>query len=140
MDINNIPSLMKYYSPVNEKQMEKLEKKLGLIISNVYRNLLESSNGLLLNHACLYSIDEAIEMNQTYEVQKYAGEYIAIGNDGGGYHLLMKAHLDEVTFQLIGFGDGIPKESNVSDNVIDWLSSRESNSWRNQKYEEVLLF
>ncbi|MGN4125504.1 SMI1/KNR4 family protein [Lysinibacillus sphaericus] len=119
------------YEPATVEEIHQVEKELQIVLPKVYKELLSVSNGVLGNLAHLYSTDELIEMNKTYEVQSYAPGYVSVGNDNGGYHLLMRAEEDAVHFQLVSDGYGVPTENDITDNFLSWLNSDEGDPWRN---------
>ncbi|WPK13637.1 SMI1/KNR4 family protein [Lysinibacillus louembei] len=124
--------IMEWYKPATVEEIQQVEKELQIVLPKVYKELLFLSNGVLGNLVKLYTTGELIEMNKTYEVQAYAPGYVSIGNDHGGYHLLMKAEEDVVHFQLVSDGYGIPVESDVTDHFLSWLNSDEGDPWRNE--------
>ncbi|QPR67877.1 SMI1/KNR4 family protein [Lysinibacillus macroides] len=125
--------VIELYAPATVEDIQKVERKLQRVLPKVYKEFLYISNGMLGNLAKVYSTDELIEMNKAYEVQGYAANFISIGNDHGGYQLLMEATAEAVHFQLVSDGYGVPSENDVTDNFLLWLNSNEGNPWRNEK-------
>ncbi|WP_052344399.1 SMI1/KNR4 family protein [Bacillus ndiopicus] len=124
--------IMELYEPATVEEIQHAEKELQIVLPKVYIELLHVSNGVLGNLAKLYSTDELVEMNKTYEVQSYAPGYVSVGNDNGGYHLLMKAEEGAINFQLVSDGYGVPAETDVTDKFLAWLDSDEGDPWRNE--------
>ncbi|WP_107841565.1 SMI1/KNR4 family protein [Metasolibacillus meyeri] len=123
---------MELYDPATVGEIQQVEQELQIVLPKVYRELLCVSNGVLGNLATLYSTEDLVEMNKTYEVQIFAPGYVSVGNDNGGYHLLMKAEQEAVHFQLVSDGYGVPNENDVTDYFLSWLNSDEGNPWRNE--------
>ncbi|MEC1180143.1 SMI1/KNR4 family protein [Metasolibacillus meyeri] len=124
--------VMELYEPATVGEIQQVEQELQIVLPKVYRELLCVSNGVLGNLATLYSTEDLVEMNKTYEVQIFAPGYVSVGNDNGGYHLLMKAEQEAVHFQLVSDGYGVPNENDVTDYFLSWLNSDEGNPWRNE--------
>lgn len=120
------------YEPATVDEIQQVEKELQIVLPKVYKELLGASNGVYGNLVQLYSTDGLIEMNKTYEVQNYAPGYVSIGNDNGGYHLLMRAVEEAVNFQLVSDGYGVPTENDITDNFLSWLNSDAGDPWRNE--------
>jgi len=120
------------YEAATIEEIQQVEKELQIVLPKAYKEFLSVSNGMHGNLAQLYSTDGLIEMNKTYEVQRYAPGYVSVGNDNGGYHLLMRAVEDAVNFQLVSDGYCVPTENDITDNFLSWLDSDEGDPWRNE--------
>ena len=132
MDLSNISWFVQTYSPATIEEVAKIEAELSLSLPDVYKYFLARSNGASANLAALYDTDSLIEMNCAYEVQEYAPGYVAIGNDNGGYHLLMKAEPSATEFRLVNDGDGVPSTTDCVDDFESWLHSADGNPHRNE--------
>ncbi|WP_313527638.1 SMI1/KNR4 family protein [Anaerotignum sp.] len=132
-DLSLLKHLQNTYPPATFEGILRVENELDVIIPDIYKNFLFTTNGAEANLFTLYDIDGLIEMNITYEVQEYAPGYISIGNDGGGYHLLMKAEKSAKEFILVSDGYGVPSEDDCKDVFDDWLFSQDGNPWRNER-------
>lgn len=132
IDIKKIDWIYKKEDPATEEEILLVEKELDVTLPDVYKELLLRSNGIYGDMATIYSIQELLEINQTYEVQTYSPGYLSIGSDNGGYHLLMKAEVESEYFQLVDDSYGVPSEDDVKDNFMSWLYSEEGDPWRNE--------
>lgn len=123
--------LINTYSAATAEKIKKVEEILYLTLPEVYKNFLYLTNGAEGNFVSLYDTESLIEMNQAYEVQEYAPGYVSIGNNNGGYHLLMKAETNATKFQLVSDGYGVPSPEDCTDDFLDWLHSKDGNPHRN---------
>lgn len=88
----------------------EIEKRLNIIIPKVYKNFLAKNTGLFYNgvmcldDGVLYDIDIIEERYTTLEFDKYAPEYIPIGNDNGDYELVMKSGSRVTRFGMLEQG------------------------------------
>lgn len=88
----------------------EIEKRLNIIIPKVYKNFLVKNTGLFYNgvmcldDGVLYDIDIIEERYTTLEFDKYAPEYIPIGNDNGDYELVMKSGSRVTRFGMLEQG------------------------------------
>lgn len=124
--------VLELYEPATTEDIQQVEQELQIVLPSVYKEFLCVSNGMLGNLATLYSTEGLIEMNKTYEVQDYAPGYVSIGNDNGGYHLLMKAEQGAANFQLVSDSYGVPEASDITDHFLSWLNSDQGNPWQNE--------
>jgi len=94
IDLRNIEELTKN-PPATENQINYIEKTMESVFPKVYKELLLLTNGFINGEGIkVYGLDEIIECNQVWEVEKYAKGYIAIGDDSGGTVFLMKQDVD----------------------------------------------
>ncbi len=90
MDLSKVLSFKKN-SPAEEKDIELCENHIGRDIPEVYKQFLRETNGMVLDMCVLYDIDSIVEMYNVHEFEKYAPNYLSIGNDNGDRELIMKA-------------------------------------------------
>ena len=89
MNIENL-RIEKLEIGANEGEIEKALKWIDL--PKCYLNLIKKVNGFIDKKGVkIYSINEIKERNETFEVNKYLPEYVAIGDDSGGNLLIMNA-------------------------------------------------
>ena len=80
-----------------EVRISEIEKRLNIVIPKVYKDFLAENadsfhDGLMcFDDGVLYDIETIEERYSTLEFDKYAPEYIPIGNDNGDYALVMKS-------------------------------------------------
>lgn len=137
-DLAAIKHLIKAYPPASPDDIAKAEKRLSLVIPDAYKGFLQAANGAVLNFSALYGTESLVEMNRAYEVQRYAPGYIAIGNDGGGYHILMKAGKPAKEFRMVSDSSGVPSGEDCIDIFEDWLFSETGNPWRNKPEDDEI--
>ncbi|MFH4043777.1 SMI1/KNR4 family protein, partial [Acinetobacter baumannii] len=59
-------------------------------LPDIYFELLKFSNSFLFESGVVIDFsNEVFERNQTFEVQKYTGDYLAIGDDSDGISILI---------------------------------------------------
>lgn len=109
--------------PASIEMLSSLEADLGFELPNDYKALLLQANGLVLSSGIvLYSIEDLVERNLTFEVFDYAPGYLAIGDDSGGRALLIDYSTGSV--YLIDQGTMDPDEKVLVNNSIpDWIKS-----------------
>ncbi|WP_143307053.1 SMI1/KNR4 family protein [Chitinophaga vietnamensis] len=72
---------------------QQIEKALGLALPAAYAGFLQQQQlretSAFGDELMLYGMNDLVERNQLYEVQKYLPGYISIGDDGGGQAILL---------------------------------------------------
>lgn len=96
-----------------------------LKLPHTYKNLLKYTNGFSIGGGLLiYGTDDIVERNTTWEVNKYANGYIAIGDDGGGNVFLMLQRIEETAVLIVNGGVMNPNYATViSSDFNDWINS-----------------
>ncbi len=109
--------------PALQGQILYAEKVLGKNLPVDYKKFLLESNGFYSDEAHLYSTDDIVEHNETYEVGKYCPEYINIGDDGGGGAILLNvADRVDLKVYMVGHGSMDPKFMDVlGEDFIGWI-------------------
>lgn len=112
------------FPAVDEAEIEKTEERMGLIIPNSYKQLLQYTNGFVTDEGVIiFGIDIINERNTTYEVREYAEGYIAVGSKGGGKFLLMEANEDATELLQVDSGVMNPAfATTVSENFVKWIN------------------
>ena len=88
-------------NPYSENLIDEIEDTLQVKLCSEYKRFLKSHSGLLTNLIQLYSADQIIERNQTYEVQLYSPEYYLIGSKNN-FPILMKSSIGKSVFEKMG--------------------------------------
>ena len=90
-----------------------------------YISLLQFSNGFLLSNGLnIYSAEDIIERNTTYEVHEYCPEHFLIGDDSGGIGFLLSRDKNDSKIYRSGLGDLYPPEFRVvSSDIQAWIDS-----------------
>lgn len=110
--------------PAKESDIVNVEHELNVELPNQYKELLYVTDGFSTDESItIFGTGDIVERNKTYEVEKYARGYVAIGNDGGDDFLLMKANSE--TKEVISVGCGVmdPKYSHhFTDELLKWIN------------------
>ncbi|WP_169055903.1 SMI1/KNR4 family protein [Bacillus pumilus] len=107
----------------SDKQIKKAESQLNML-PEVYKTLLRQTNGCSVGgDVLLYGTEDITERNATWEVQRYAGGYIAIGDDGGGQVFLMRQTEEEKRVWVVDAGVMDPQYAElVTEGLLEWVS------------------
>lgn len=112
------------YPSVGENEINRAEEEMGLILPNVYKKLLQYTNGFIKDDGVvIFGIDIINERNKTYEVGEYAEGYVAVGSNGGGKLFLMIA--SESATELIQVDSGVMNlkyATVVSESFVRWIN------------------
>lgn len=104
-------------------RISEVEKKLCMIIPKVYRDFLLENKDMNFNDGILYDIDAIEERYTTLEFNKYAPNYIPIGNNNGDYELVMKSGINVTKFGFLEQGSiGILEPEHIQ-SFIQWYKS-----------------
>lgn len=118
MDLSNIEFIQKN-KPATEKEIQLAENQIHGFLPDIYKDFLRLANGMVLNLCVLYSTSDLIEMYNCNEFEKYAPDYISIGNDNGDRELIIKAEKNAV---LCGFLDAGSIGTSEPDEWFDFKS------------------
>ena len=79
------------------------------------------SNGIVFeNGLVIYSSEDVLERNATFEVEKYAPGFFAIGDDSGGRSILI--HLNEPGVFIVDQGNMGPADMRkIGDSLPCWI-------------------
>jgi len=123
IDLSNL-KMARIYSPASNEEINSVESTIGINLPWKYQMILLTSNGFLTESGILiYGIEDVVERNATWEVQKYAEGHIAIGDDSGGRVLLMAAQIEATQVLLVDSGDMNPKRAIIITNdVVEWIA------------------
>jgi|GEM_PF-2987958 len=91
INLDNIEDLEKN-PPATDSEIDFIEKEMEVVFPKVYRELLLLTNGFINGEGIgFYGLNEVKERNQTWQVDKYAKGYIAVGDNSGGTINLKKS-------------------------------------------------
>ncbi|MEK3972827.1 SMI1/KNR4 family protein [Bacillus sp. FSL M7-0558] len=123
VDLSQIPGLI-INNPETDINIKKAESQLNMVLPDAYKNLLKQTNGCSIGgDVLLYGTEDITERNATWEVQRYAGGYIAIGDDGGGRVFLMRQAEEEKKVWIVDAGVMDPQHAElVTENLLEWVS------------------
>lgn len=94
-----------------EMQIARTEQQCGIVIPKVYRDFLHEDHEMIFNDGILYDAEAIAERFRTLEFDRYAPDYVPIGNDNGDYELVMKSGSRTVRFGILeqgAFGSANP--------------------------------
>jgi hypothetical protein len=78
-----------------EEQLQTIATTLAIQLPAFYIRLMvekQMEDSVLLNDlTLLYGTKDIISLNQDYEIPRYLPDYLLIGNDSGGYGIVIKA-------------------------------------------------
>lgn len=122
MNISNVKGIAAVNGAISNIQLAELQGKLHIQLPDVYLKILNSANGFSSQSGVtIYSSDELIERNETFEVGKYALGYLAIGDDSGGRSIMIPLKSNGVF--LVDQGSMDPDDfERVSISLTDWIT------------------
>lgn len=118
-----------------EVRISEIEKRLNIVIPKVYKDFLSDnadlfSDGIMyFNDGVLYDIETLEDTYTTLEFDKYAPEYIPIGNDNGDYELVMKSGSRVTRFGVLEHGSIGTLEPEYLQNFNQWYNNGHSFSF-----------
>lgn len=121
MNVSKLENLASQNQGASPDQIGSIQGKLGVVLPKSYAQLLDETNGFMLeNGISIYSTDDLIERNETFEVQEYAPGFIAIGDDSGGMSILISISTGEVFSVDQGSMDPDDMDKLAND-VSEWM-------------------
>lgn len=122
MNISSIEGVATVNDAMSNNQLSELLGKLSMELPDTYVKILKSANGFSLKSGVIiYSSDELVERNKTFEVEKYAPGYLAIGDDSGGRSILIP--LTGAGVFLVDQGSMDPDDfESISISLTDWIA------------------
>lgn len=85
-----VPGTIAKRPPADAPALEAVAAALHRPLPEVVRALYQTTNGLTSEERLvLYGCEDIVERNETFEVARYAADWIAIGDDSGGRVLLV---------------------------------------------------
>ncbi|MFA1509564.1 SMI1/KNR4 family protein [Priestia aryabhattai] len=122
--LSNVQGLISNTS-ASDIEIQEVEDRMKIILPNVYRGLLRCTNGFSIDGGVLiYGTQDIAERNETWEVDKYTSDYVAIGDDGGGNVFLMLQDTEEKTVFVVDSGDMNPTNATIiALDFIKWVSN-----------------
>ena len=122
MDIGTIPGIITQYPPASPESIARLRADLGLELPFEYIALLTQADGVHTDSLALYPSGDVPERNRTYEVAVYAPGFLAIGDDGGGQAIALRAGRGPSPVFVVGHGVMTPDHmATVAASLSDWL-------------------
>lgn len=99
------------------------ESVTGFVLPHSYKKLLGIANGFYTSDGVIiYGLDELKERNETHETAFYAPGCIAIGDDSGGYVLIMRQIVDSTSLFKVDVGDMTEQSFQlVSNDFTQWV-------------------
>lgn len=123
MNLSALQGMSSVNPGIERLGIDNLETRLGRGIPDQYRDLLQAADGFILNNGLhIYSSDYIVERNETFEVNKYAPGYLAIGDDSGGRSILIRFEGGGV--YLVDQGSMHPDDmKKVAESLAEWISN-----------------
>lgn len=104
--------------------IDEFQAWLEKSIPEEFKNYAETTGAeeINVNRVLLYSAEDLIERNETYEVKEYCPGYFTIGDDGGGGAIVMK--VEDGSLHLVDHGAMMPDCMKlVADSFQEWHAS-----------------
>lgn len=113
------------YEPTTRDEILKVEDEFGFKLPNVYKSLLNITNGLSTKGTIsIFGVDDIIERNRTYEVQEYADGYVGIGVSDGVDFLLMQAEENAKEVIRVDCGDmNLINSELLAEDFMEWVNN-----------------
>lgn len=123
MKLDDCVGILEAGDGISVNELYELESQYLRPIPLEYKELLKMSNGIVFeNGLVLYSSEDVLERNATFEVEKYAPGFFAIGDDSGGRSILI--HLDESGVFVVGQGSMDPTDMRkIGDSLSCWIDA-----------------
>ncbi|MCL1853669.1 MAG: SMI1/KNR4 family protein [Peptococcaceae bacterium] len=125
MDFSKILGVIKVYQGAPKESIIALEASMNMAFPEDYKIFLRYSDGLYLeNGVSLYSANEIIERNTTYEISDYCEGFLLIGDDSGGRGFLINVQKSGSKVYNSGFGDLNPPDfRTVANSFQEWVEN-----------------
>lgn len=123
MNFTGISNLSGFKPGAADAELNSIEAALGVTLPTAYRELMRYSNGALLDSGVsIYSVDDLVERNTTYEVLEYCPGFLLVGDDSGGRGFLIDLKDDAGRIYGSGLGDLDPSEFvTIASTLQDWV-------------------
>ncbi|MCB9706801.1 MAG: SMI1/KNR4 family protein [Myxococcales bacterium] len=117
-----VPTSLTTNPPASTAALDTASQALHRPLPNILRVFLGTTNGLSSDDGVvLYSCEDIVERNKTFEVARYAGSWVAVGDDSGGRVLLLSAAGDGV---WVDSGSMDPEAGiSLSHTFSDWIEA-----------------
>lgn len=104
--------------------IESVESEIGIMLPDDYRDFLQCSNGgegfVGSHYIILWKIEELVEFNNEYEVNKYAPDFFLFASDGAGEAFAFKKN-DKFIYIIPFIGMSCDSALIVSDSFSNFL-------------------
>jgi SMI1 / KNR4 family (SUKH-1) len=122
MDVTTIPGIITLYPPASPESIDRLRAELGLELPDEYVALLAQADGVYADSFTLYPSEDVPERMRTYEVAVCAPGFLAIGDDGGGQAIVLRAGRGPSPVFVVGHGVMTPDHMvTVAACLSDWV-------------------
>lgn len=124
MNLSNVSGISKS-EPASDNEIRVVENEMKILLPERYRELLKLTNGFSTDSGLvIYGTEDILERNETLEVEKYANDYIAIGDDSGDIVFLISK--DNMIEEVLSVGCGDLNTLNakrLAPNLSKWLNN-----------------
>lgn len=122
MNVAAIPEVLARNPPAAPEAIAAASRLLPTELPEDYAALLVQADGLLAKHFALCSCGDLPERNATFEVGKYAPEFVIVGGDGGGSAIVMRGGPGRSPVFLVGHGAMQPEfMERLADSLAEWI-------------------
>lgn len=109
--------------PATENDIRFSENRISGNIPEVYKQFLRETNGMILDKCILYDTESIVEIYRTNQFEKYAPDYLSIGNDNGDRELIMEAEKDACMCGFLDAGAIGTAEPDKWFELVPWIES-----------------
>lgn len=96
-NLRSISSVTHLGTPASYDEISRLHAVFDTELPGAYIAMLQIANGFTCQTGLvIYSMDDLLERNETFEVRTYAKNYLAIGDDSGGRLVMLHSQLPGV--------------------------------------------
>ena len=122
MNISRLPEVMTYGPPASADSIARVQARLHTELPHDYAGLLAQADGVVANRFVLYSCEDLLERNVTFEVGLYAPGYVTIGDDNGGLAIMLRSGPGHSPVFLVGHGTMSPEDMvQVASDSKEWI-------------------
>jgi cell wall assembly regulator SMI1 len=127
IDCYHLREVVQANEPAIGEQIIQVEGALGCAFPRDYFDLLACSNGFNVPDVLslsLYSTEELVERNTTYEVALYMPGWVMIGDDGGGRGIVIDCTQPQSAIYRVGMGVMQAEEAvYLAASLAEWIKS-----------------
>ncbi len=137
LSLANVTGLVKLEA-ASDEEIRTIEKQMNISFPEDYKNLLKMTNGFSTNKGLvIFGTKDIIERNLTLEVEKYANDFMAIGDDSGDILFLIAKESGNII--SLDSGDMNPKNAKyIASSISKWLDNDCNLDEKGEKTEDKI--